>query len=871
MNDTSSTINHNAYMAPAPQIDYAPIAHHPSKFSSPETRLVVLVFQKGYDPIDAINHIMSFLTSVVTSRFPAINNQLRTSSNPRQQATINDGREEELDFLADPGTAESSTNQTVVTTNAAYQADDLDAYDSDCDELNSTKVALMLNLSHYGSDNLAEAFGFQNPCYLKKAQQLKPKLYDGCVIEKSEAIVVPDTEETLMLAEENFETRFVPQTESSAEQAFWSQYSVQTDEPNMSGTTIVEVPKELPKVSMGFEHTKACFHDDIIPFMQRLKELFTSFDQFLIDEVTEVQNVFTQMELFIEQHCEEKNKVQTKMENVLQENDRLLTQALSVEIVNIVVHENMKSICFNVSACARCVTTESEHKTVFLKKKFYDTLLQTYHTLEKHCITLEVNNQLNTEIFQRDTLSSQENAPSFAELFKINNLKAQAQAKDTVILKLKVKLNSLNGDVKDRHVKRDVKEIETLNIELDHKEKVMVITALKEQLNKLKGVNLLSSASGSLSQDNTKNNRIWQTQKKAKKNKVEDHLRNVKSSLNKASVVESKAISSVLNSVSNVNSDLKCVSCNGCLFSDNHDELFTSFDQFLIDEVTEVQNVFTQMELFIEQHCEEKNKVQTKMENVLQENDRLLTQALSVEIVNIVVHENMKSICFNVSACARCVTTESEHKTVFLKKKFYDTLLQTYHTLEKHCITLEVNNQLNTEIFQRDTLSSQENAPSFAELFKINNLKAQAQAKDTVILKLKVKLNSLNGDVKDRHVKRDVKEIETLNIELDHKEKVMVITALKEQLNKLKGVNLLSSASGSLSQDNTKNNRIWQTQKKAKKNKVEDHLRNVKSSLNKASVVESKAISSVLNSVSNVNSDLKCVSCNGCLFSDNHD
>nr|GFC93516.1 hypothetical protein [Tanacetum cinerariifolium] len=48
-------------------------------------------------------------------------------------------QEEELDFLADPGMAESSSNQTVITTNAAYQADDLDAYDSDCGELNSAK------------------------------------------------------------------------------------------------------------------------------------------------------------------------------------------------------------------------------------------------------------------------------------------------------------------------------------------------------------------------------------------------------------------------------------------------------------------------------------------------------------------------------------------------------------------------------------------------------------------------------------------------------------------------------------------------------------------------------------------------------------
>nr|GEV59603.1 putative reverse transcriptase domain-containing protein [Tanacetum cinerariifolium] len=36
-------------------------------------------------------------------------------------------------------------------------ADDLDAYDSDCDELNYAKIALMANLSHYGSDNLAES------------------------------------------------------------------------------------------------------------------------------------------------------------------------------------------------------------------------------------------------------------------------------------------------------------------------------------------------------------------------------------------------------------------------------------------------------------------------------------------------------------------------------------------------------------------------------------------------------------------------------------------------------------------------------------------------------------------------------------------
>nr|GFD15648.1 hypothetical protein [Tanacetum cinerariifolium] len=55
-----------------------------------------------------------------------------------------------------PGIPESSSHQMVITNNAAYQADDLDAYNSDCDEINLAKIALMANLSHYGSDNLTE-------------------------------------------------------------------------------------------------------------------------------------------------------------------------------------------------------------------------------------------------------------------------------------------------------------------------------------------------------------------------------------------------------------------------------------------------------------------------------------------------------------------------------------------------------------------------------------------------------------------------------------------------------------------------------------------------------------------------------------------
>ncbi|GJY37584.1 retrovirus-related pol polyprotein from transposon TNT 1-94 [Tanacetum coccineum] len=211
---------------------------HLTEFHQIESSLAVYVFKQGDDLIDAINKMMSFLSTVITSRFPSTNNQLKNSSNPRQQATIHDGRvtvkplqgrqnsyaastsgtrantsgtvgnysgqqrvvkcfncqgeghmarqcpktkqkrdvtwfrdkvllveaqgngkvlyEEELEFLADTGIAEGLVIQSVITHNAAYQADDLDAYDSDCDEISTAKAVLMANLSSYGSYVLFE-------------------------------------------------------------------------------------------------------------------------------------------------------------------------------------------------------------------------------------------------------------------------------------------------------------------------------------------------------------------------------------------------------------------------------------------------------------------------------------------------------------------------------------------------------------------------------------------------------------------------------------------------------------------------------------------------------------------------------------------
>nr|GEY19491.1 ribonuclease H-like domain-containing protein [Tanacetum cinerariifolium] len=111
--------------------------------------------------------------------------------------------EEELEFLADPGVADGSVTQSVITQNAAYQADDLDTYDSDCDEISTAKAVLMANLSSYGSDLLSEAYS--------------DNTYNDMLNQKKKVNIKPYNCAELNRLSEEFGKQFVPQQELSNE------------------------------------------------------------------------------------------------------------------------------------------------------------------------------------------------------------------------------------------------------------------------------------------------------------------------------------------------------------------------------------------------------------------------------------------------------------------------------------------------------------------------------------------------------------------------------------------------------------------------------------------------------------------------------
>ncbi|GJT40191.1 hypothetical protein Tco_0940056 [Tanacetum coccineum] len=162
-----------------------------------------------------------------------------------------------------------------------------------------------------------------------------------------------------------------------------------------------------------------------------------------------------------------------------------LDQIISQDIVNIVVNSSVdmntsvnvnSSVAMNdyvnyVEKCNKCLELEAElikqHNMV--KKDKYNKLSKSFSKLEQHCISLELVMQLNKEIFQKNNTSMNQTGPTFDQLFELNNLKAELQAKDTTIKKLKANIKRLNKTSTANSVKKDIDEIETINIELEHR------------------------------------------------------------------------------------------------------------------------------------------------------------------------------------------------------------------------------------------------------------------------------------------------------------------------------------------------------------------------------------------------------------------
>ncbi|GJT73064.1 hypothetical protein Tco_1032350 [Tanacetum coccineum] len=143
----------------------------------------------------------------------------------------------------------------------------------------------------------------------KSRSKMSEKEKDQEIIDKNISHKPIDYEKLNRLSEV-FRKHFTPQQEIDAKQAFWLRISNPTSKPSDASPVKIEAPKELPKVSLvnesfkklkfhltrfdnvvkirttpdartegewGFEHTKAVFNNEIIPFLKSLKDIFNVF------------------------------------------------------------------------------------------------------------------------------------------------------------------------------------------------------------------------------------------------------------------------------------------------------------------------------------------------------------------------------------------------------------------------------------------------------------------------------------------------------------------------------------------------------------------------------------------------------------------
>ncbi|GJV51802.1 reverse transcriptase domain-containing protein [Tanacetum coccineum] len=145
----------------------------------------------------------------------------------------------------------------------------------------------------------------------------------------------------------------------------------------VSFDTVVKVrttPDAITEGSWGFEHTKKVFLTEIIPWLNKLKDFFKEFDKGLHDEISEVQAVFTQMEAAVEQCSVDRKCCEIQQKQFLIENDRLLDQIISQDIMNIVVNSSIVMCDFvkknddAIDICNKCLELEVELAKKNVKK-----------------------------------------------------------------------------------------------------------------------------------------------------------------------------------------------------------------------------------------------------------------------------------------------------------------------------------------------------------------------------------------------------------------------------------------------------------------------------------------------------------------------
>ncbi|GJT40972.1 retrovirus-related pol polyprotein from transposon TNT 1-94, partial [Tanacetum coccineum] len=302
-------------------------------------------------------------------------------------------------------------------------------------------------------------------------------------------------------------------------------------------------------------------------------------------------------------------------------------------------------------------------------------------------------------------------------------------------------------------------------------------------------------------------------------------------------------------------------------------DIFNVFDRDLLNEIMDVQTVFNQMDVVVQQFSVDKQCLKIAKKELLLENDRLLQQIMSQKVL-LTVMNSMSLIGESVNMDGKKKETCNLEAELLKSQNAFNDLLKHHSQLEKH-----ENEDLKAQI--QDKLDLEPLAPRLLQIrdVHIKYLKYAQEQADIVrgILLVYVrdtcpnaiKLNEKKVALTPTNKVKKVRFAESLTSSSNSKQVESSITSYSNTL-VLSSTRLkcYTSKCGSKSTSNKRNDRISQTPSRNMKNKVEAQPRKVNK---KNHIIEPICDDNVKHSKSNANSDLNCATCKKSLFDDVHD
>ncbi|GJX58076.1 hypothetical protein Tco_0289466 [Tanacetum coccineum] len=367
--------------------------HQPQSADTPQSDL-------GLSPtdnlIENLTNTLALLTQSYKTFLPQTNNQLRTSSNPRNQATIQDGRVvvQNVQGRQNRGQGNNARGAGAVGYEGAHNR----VGNANPGQVRQVKTMLLMNMLMKQPvqdlalkvDNVFHAEERDVDLHTTETTDPEQIFWSQDIVKmKAEALKEQNTRpiNALTVYPPNTPATLVPRVLPTKSQVKYNIFTLRQLFSKFKKICKKRItPTEITEGERGFEQTKTCYLTEVIPFFKTLQEHFEGIQKALTKEVKEMSDAFDELEAELDQSIVDRKHDEIERKNLLIEHDNIIADGLSKEVFYVASNSELNVSRFtemqkahNVVK-ARCLELEAKHSNLRdnIHKDNYNELLNGF-------------------------------------------------------------------------------------------------------------------------------------------------------------------------------------------------------------------------------------------------------------------------------------------------------------------------------------------------------------------------------------------------------------------------------------------------------------------------------------------------------------